>query len=284
MILVIGATGTSGREVVWQLADRGERVRAMVRDPGRAVDLGVPNVEVVAGDLDQPASIDAALNGVDRAFFVSAVDERYPQRFGNFLDAARRAGSPHVVKFSGMGATPDAPSVILRQHAETDDALAASGLPFTVLRPNSFHQNMLWLAETIRDQSTFHLPLRDARVSLVDVRDIAVVAALVLTGAGHEGKTYEITGPEALSFADVAAALSDALGRPVRYLDVPPEAALDSMLKAGMPAWNARAVVELYGEFAAGKAARVTDAVERLTGHPPIPFARFARDHAAAFS
>jgi uncharacterized protein YbjT (DUF2867 family) len=284
MILVIGATGTNGREVVARLAAAGEKVRALVRDPDRAEDLRRENVEVVRGDLDEPASLDAALAGVDRAFFVAAVGPRFVEWFRNFLDAALRSGGPRVVKFSGMGAGVDSPAEILRQHGETDEALAASGLPFTILRPNSFYQNMLWSAATIKGQGAFYLPMGDARQSLVDVRDIASVAVRALTGPGHEGRTYDLTGPEALSYGDVAEILARVLGRPVRYLDVPPGAALDSMLAGGMPGWNARALSELYGAFAGGTYERTTDAVERTTGARPIPFEQFARDHVAAFS
>jgi len=222
--------------------------------------------------------------GVERAFFVSAVDRRYVAWFGNFLTAAQRSGSPHVVKFSGMGAGIGSPSEILRQHGETDEALADSGLPYTILRPNSFYQNMLWSAGTIKDHGAFYLPMGNARQSLVDVRDIAAVAVEVLTGTGHEGKTYVITGPESLSYHEVANKLSAVLGRSIRYVDVPPEVAFDSMLKAGMPQWNARAVTELYGVFAAGEAAGTTATVERITGRTDRKRSVFVRDHAAAFS
>lgn len=282
MILVIGATGTNGREVVQRLDAAGHRVRALVRSPAKADDLRLPNVELVQGDLDDPASLDRAFEGVSRAFVVTAVDKRSVGWFRNAFDAAGRAGTPHVVKFSGLGAGV-ADSELLRQHAETDEMLQASGLPYTILRPNSFFQNMLWSAGTIKDHGAFYLPMRDGRQSLVDVRDIAAVAVKVLTGAGHEGQTYEITGPESLSYADVAATLSRVLGKPVKYVDVPPETARDSMLKAGMPAWNADAVTELYGAFATGQFGYTTDSVERITGQPPIPFERFARENTAAF-
>jgi uncharacterized protein YbjT (DUF2867 family) len=284
MILVIGATGTNGREVVARLAAAGEKVRALVRDPGRAGDLRRENVEVAAGDLDDPASLDAALAGIDRAFFVAAVAPRFVGWFLNFLDAALRSGRPRVVKFSGMGAGVDSPAEIMRQHGETDEALAASGLPFTILRPNSFHQNLLWSAATIKGQGAFYLPMGDVRQSLVDVRDIADVAVRALTGAGHEGRTYDLTGPEALSYGDVAEILSRVLGRPIRFVDVPPGAALNAMVAGGMPEWNARAVTELYGAFAAETYARTTDAIEQITGARPTSFEQFARDHVAAFS
>ena len=284
MILVVGATGTNGREVVNRLAEAGERVRVLVRDPDKAADLRKEGVEICRGDLDDPASLDAALAGVERAFFVAAVDPRYIGWFRNFLDAARRARTGLIVKLSGMCGDPESPGEIFRQHGETDRMLAASGLGYTILKPNSFHQNMLWSAGTIKDHGAFYAPMRDARQSLVDVRDIAAVAVEVLTRGGHEGRTYEITGPESLSDHDVAATLSSVLGKAVRYVDVPPAAARESMLKVGTPEWNARAVTELLEIFATGIAARTTDTVKAITGKDPITFEQFARDHAAAFS
>jgi uncharacterized protein YbjT (DUF2867 family) len=283
MILVVGATGTNGREVVSRLAAAGQPVRAMARNPAKAGELRGANVEVVAGDLDDPASLDAAAAGADRAFFLAPVDRRYTGWFRNFLDAAKRAGVSHLVKFSGFGAGVNSPSELMRQHGETDDALANSGLGYTILRPNSFHQNLLWSAGSIKSQGAFYLPIGDARQSLVDVRDIADVAVEVLTKPGHEGRIYEITGPQSLSFHDVAAALSSVLGRPIRYVPVPREAALESMLKSGMPEWNARALADLYDVFAAGHAAWTTDVIERITGRAPRTFEQFARDYLEAF-
>jgi uncharacterized protein YbjT (DUF2867 family) len=283
MILVIGATGTNGREVVQRLAREGKQVRALVRNPAKADGLRLPNVELAQGDLDDPASLDRAFEGVSRAFVVTAVDERSVGWFRNAFDAAKRAGKPHVVKFSGMGAGT-ADSALLRQHGDTDEMLKGSGLPYTILRPNSFFQNMLWSAGTIKGHGAFYLPMRDAWQSLVDVRDIAAVAVKVLTEPGHEGQVYEITGPESLSYADVAATLTRVLGKPVRYVDVPPEAARESMLKAGMPQWNADAVTELYGVFATGTFGYTTDVVIQITGQPPIRFEQWARGNAAAFA
>jgi uncharacterized protein YbjT (DUF2867 family) len=283
MILVVGARGTNGREVVDRLAARGASVRALVRDPAEASDAPKGTVEFVQGDLDDPGSLDNALVGVERAFFLAAVSERYVDWFRNFLDAARRAGTSHVLRFSAMGADSESSSVVLRQHGQADRMLVESGLGYTIVRPNSFYQNLLWSARTIKDQGEFYMPLKSARQSLVDVRDIAEVSAHVLTGAGHNGKTYELTGPEPLAFDEIAATLSRVLEKPIRYVDVPLEAARQSMLKNRMPAWNAMAVTELYEVFASGVAARTTDTVERITGKRPIPFEQFARDHAAAF-
>lgn len=283
MRLVVGATGTNGREIVQRLANAGVEVRALVRNVAKAAYLRGPNVTLVQGDLDDPVSLDAALAGVERALFITPVDARHVAWFRSFLDAARRAGTPHVVKFSGMTADPASPSEILRQHGETDRMLAESGLGYTILRPNSFYQNMLWSSRSIKEHGVFYSSLKDARQSLVDVRDIAAVAVKVLTGPGHLGQTYELTGPESLSYHDIAAAFSRVLNKPVRYVDVPPEAVRDSMQKAGAPEWNATAVAELLATFATGIGARTTDTVAQLTGAPPTSFEQFVRDHAAAF-
>ena len=254
MILVVGATGTNGREVLDRLVAAGQAAsgRWSATRPR-------------PGDLRGPASSSSAATSTTpprwtRPWRASTGPSSSPRStrgtsrwFDNFLDAARREG-PHVVKFSGIGADPDSPVEIMRQHGETDAQARRLGPPYTILRPNSFYQNLLWSAGSIRDQGAFYQPMGDARQSLVDVRDIADVAVAALTQAGHEGKTYEITGPESLTYAEVAGTLSAVLGKPVKYVDVPPEAALDAMLKAGMPEWNARAVTELVRLFAAGYA------------------------------
>jgi uncharacterized protein YbjT (DUF2867 family) len=283
MILVVGATGTNGKEVVQQLAGAGHPVRALVRNPEKAVDLRRPNVEIVAGDLEDPASIDKALAGVDHAFLVTAVDPRHLEWVDKFVGVAKQAGSPHVVKFSGMGASPDGPE-LLRVHDESDALLKASGLPYTILRPNSFYQNMFWSIATIKDHGAFYQPMGDSRQSQLDVRDIAAVAVEVLTRPGHQGKTYELTGPEAIDYHQIADALWKATGKAIRYVPVSMEAAEESMRKSGMPDWNVSTLLELYRFFASGAAARTTDTIQQLIGRPPVRFEQFARDFASAFA
>jgi uncharacterized protein YbjT (DUF2867 family) len=284
MILVVGATGTNGKEVVQRLSATGQAVRALVRGPDKAEELNLPNVERVKGDLDDPPSVEAAMKGVDKAFVVTAVDPRAARWCQTVYDAAQKAGARHVVKFSGMGAGPDSRSEIMREHGLSDQRLIESGLAYTILRPNSFYQNMLWSAGSIKGAGEFYLPLGDAKQSLVDVRDIAAVAVAALTAKGHEGKVYDITGPQALSMSDVAATISRVLGRPVKYVSVPLQAAEDSMRASGMPAWNASAVRELYGVFATGQYARTTDTIEKVTGKKPITLEQFVREFAGAFS
>jgi uncharacterized protein YbjT (DUF2867 family) len=250
----------------------------------RSTEIQLPHVEIVKGDLDDVASLDAALKDVDRAFLVPAVDQRLLRWCEVFISAAKRARTKHVVKFSGMGAGLDAQSEIMRLHGKSDDALIRSGLGYTILQPNSFFQNLFWSVQSIKEPGAFYLPVGDARQSLVDVRDIASVAVSALTTTGHEGKIYEITGPESLSMNDVAATFTRVLGRPIQYVAVPLESARTGMLEGGMPAWSADAVTELYGVIATGQYARMTDTVEKITGKKPATFERFARDFKAVFS
>jgi uncharacterized protein YbjT (DUF2867 family) len=220
---------------------------------------------------------------VDKAFLLTPVAEHFTQWQRVFIEASQRAEVRHLVKFSGMGADLRGESELLRLHAETDEVLRNSGVPFTILQPNSFHQNILSAAGTIKSQGKFYWPLKTARQSTVDIRDINAVAARIFTSSGHEGKTYVITGPEALTFQQVAEILSSVLGRKIEYVDVPLAAAREGMRQSGMPPWNARVVSELLGYFATGAAASVSDTVPRLLGRPAIIFKTFATDHRAAF-
>lgn len=283
MILITGATGNNGQELIRQLTAARQRVRALVRKPAEAAKLDGSNIELATGDFDLPETLEAALQGVEKAFLLTPVAERFVQWQKDFIEAAQRAKVKHLVKFSGMGAHASSASELLRLHAKTDDILRNSGVPFTILQPNSFHQNMLSSANTIKAQGMFYWPLKNASQSTVDIRDISAVAAKVFASSGHEGKTYVITGPEALTFQQTAEKLSSVLGRKIQYVDVPLSAAADGMRKSGTPDWNVRAVSDLLAYFASGAAAAVTDTVPRLLGRPAISFEQFVKDHREAF-
>ena len=261
----------------------GQRVRAFVREPDAAANLKSQNLELVAGDFERPETLDAALRGVEKAFLLTPVAERFVQWQKAFIEAARRAQVKHLVKFSGMGAHVQSESELLRLHAETDDLVRNSGVPFTILQPNSFHQNILSSVGTIKAQGKFYWPLKNARQSTVDIRDINAVAAKAFTSSGHEGKTYVITGPEAPTCQQVAETLTSVLGRKIDYVNVPLATAAAGLRKSGMPEWDVRVVSGLLGYFASGAAASVSDTVPRLLGRPAISFEQFAKDHRAAF-
>src|SRR5579872_2902317 len=218
MILVTGGTGSTGSELLGRLSRSGVAVRAMVR---RRRGGALPGVEFVDGDFDSRLSVQRALDGVERAYLVTNSSERTETQQLGFVEAARRAGVRHIVYLSQLHADRESPIRFLRYHGVVEDALAASGMAYTLLRPNYFMQGMLAFRSTILSEERFFAPLGDARVSLVDVRDIAAVAAAALTQTGHEGKTYDITGPEALTHAEMAAHLSRELGRRILFTDVP---------------------------------------------------------------
>ena len=284
MILVTGATGTAGREIVKALSARRAGVRVLVRDEAMARAVLGPGVETAVGDLRSPATVAAALDGIERAVLLAPNTPDQVQMETGFVEAAKRAGVGHVVEFSGLGADLDSAARIARAHAMVERALEDSGIPFTHLRPNTFMQNILGAAPAIASHGSLPQPMGDLRVSLVDVRDIAAVAATVLTEPGHTGRTYTITGPAALSFTDVARALSRAIGRDVAYVDIAPPDFKRVLMSAGTDAWLADALLELLPHVSARIGSLVTDVIAEVTGKPATSFEQFARDYAGVFS
>lgn len=283
MILVTGATGSNGSALIPLLAAQGVSVRAMARKAPKAPNTFAPNVEFVAADFDDEASLTKALEGIESAFLTTNSSDRVASQQLCFVKAAADAGVRHVVYLSQLHARPSSPVRFLRYHAEVETALAYSGMAYTNLRPNLFMQGMLAFAPSIESQGRFYAPAGDARVSLVDVRDIAAVAAATLTNPGHEGKSYDITGPEALTHQQLAAQISAAIGKQVEYVDVPDSTMRGKLSSYGLPAWQADGLIEDYEHYRRGEAAGVTKDVEKVTGYPPRSFRTFLNDHKQAF-
>jgi uncharacterized protein YbjT (DUF2867 family) len=282
-MLVIGATGTTGSEVFRALAATGAPVRAFARDAEKARAMLGASADIAAGDLSDPASLDAALHGVRAVFLASADDPRQVELQGHLIQAAKRAGVRHVVKLSMMDANPSCPVTIGRWHAQTEEDLRRSGLSFTFLQPGFFMQNMRMFRDSIRGASAIYAPAGEAKIAFIDARDIAAVAAVALAEPGHEGKTHVLTGPEALTFSQAAAQLSAALGRTVSFVDVPPEAARQAMLGGGLPPWLVGDLLVMFQEYKRGWRETVNDTIATVTGRPARTFAEFARDHAREF-
>ncbi|WHT22671.1 NmrA family NAD(P)-binding protein [Crossiella sp. CA-258035] len=277
-VLVTAATGTVGSALIPALRARGVTVRAMTRDPGRVV----PGAETVVADLRDPGSVAAALKGVDAAFLNSPSAEDAAALQIQFADLARDAGVHRLVLLSQYAARADSPVRFLRWHAEVEAHLRTLGLDHTVLRPNLYLQALLAFAGPIA-QGWFAAPIGDAAVSAIDTRDIAAAAAAVLTGTGHTGHTYTLTGPRAVTHHEIAEALAAAIGREVTFRDASAEeftAALTGLL----PPWQLDGLVEDYAHYARGEAAEVHTSVADLTGHPARDLTEFARDHAAQFT
>ena len=285
LILVTGATGTLGSQVVEQLSQGGHKVRAAVHSPEKATAFAAKADEIVSLDFSSPETFKEALDGVEKVFFLSPLTEDMVETGARFAEAAKKAGVSHIVRQSGLGADADAGITLGQWHRAVEQAIEDAGMEWTHLRPNSFMQNFVaYMSQTIKEQGAFYLPWGDGSISLVDVRDIAAVAVESLTGSGHEGQSYEITGPAALSGEDCARIFSKVLNRTVQYVDVPEDAARQSMQDMGMPGWFIDVIMELYAVNKAGYTAGVTDTVERVTGKAPRSFEQFVQDHAEAFS
>ena len=284
MILVTGATGLNGGALVRLLSARGVPVRALVRNPTRATPISsLPNVEVVEGDMARPDTLTEPLRGVDRAMLISSSDPAMLEVQSNFIEAARKAGVRHVVKLSGIMPEVDSPFRFARMHGEAEQRLERSGIAFTHLRAGEFMHAYFRQVPAIVARGTFFLPMEDARIASIDVRDIAEVAAKALTEPGHEGKIYPLTGPEALSMAEVAEKLSTATGKPIRYANIAPEEARNAQLAAGVPPYTADALAELFAERRKGKESKVWPDIEDILGRRATTFDEFATRHAAIF-
>jgi uncharacterized protein YbjT (DUF2867 family) len=278
-VLVTGATGNTGSGLVPALRSAGVDVRAFVRNESKAQPLKDAGAEIVVGDLDRPETIEPAVEGVDKIYLLTWNGPTQAQQAENVIKAAKQAGKPHIVRHSMWG--PE--SRIIKQGRQVEEALKSSGLPWTLLKPTFFMQNTMMAAQTIASDGVIYLAMKDGKLAMIDLRDIVDAAVAVLTSSGHEGKSYILTGPAAISFHDVAATFSKVLGKDVKYVSVPGEAVLDSMLGVGMPEWIAKGYVELFEGFSENFANRATDNVAILTGHPARSFEQFARDYAQVF-
>lgn len=279
-ILVFGATGNTGSLLVPALREAGVDVRAFVRDEDKAQPLKKMGVELVIGDLDRPVTIPPAVEGVDKIYLCTWNGPTQVQQVENVIRAAQQAGNPHIIRHSMWGSEK---SRIVQQGDQAEETIKSSGLPWTILSPTFFMQNIMATAQTIASVGMLYWDMGDGKPGMIDVRDIADSAFAVLTGSGHEGKNYILTGPEAISMYDVADTLSKVLGKEVTYVNVPHEASVESMVSMGFPEWIARGYSELMDGFNEGFANSTTDNVENLTGHPPRSIEQFARDFASYF-
>lgn len=283
-ILITGATGAIGTELTKRLSAQGIPFRAMVRSPKNAQALTqLESASIVKGDFDDPTTIAQALQGIDQAFLLTNSSEQAEAQQLRFVAEARRAGVRHIVKLSQLAASEDSPVRFLRYHAIVEEAIRTSGMAFTFLRPNLFMQGFLSFRESIASQGTFFAAIGDARISAIDIRDIAAVAATALTESGHEGNTYTLTGPQSLTHFEMAHELSTALGKRITFVDISPDAMREALQGAGFPTWQAEGLVEDYAHYNRNEASVVTSAVQDIMGVLPRTFADFAFDYAPAF-
>jgi len=280
-VLVFGATGNTGSGLVRALRDADIDVLAFVLNEEKARPLKALGARIVFGNLDRPETIPPALAGVDKIYLLTWNGPTQEQQAKNVIEAARNTGSkPYIVRHSMWGSPK---SRIVQQGDEVESYLKASGLPWTILKPTFFMQNLMMAAQSIASDGQFYWDTKDGKLAMIDNRDIVDSALAVLTGSGYEGKSYILTGPQAISMDEVADAFSNVLDKNVNYIDVPHEAALQSMVSMGFPEWIARGYGELMEGFSQGFANRATDNVATLTGHPARSIEQFIRDHVQVF-
>jgi uncharacterized protein YbjT (DUF2867 family) len=265
------------------LIARGAEFSVMLRpgDSGGRV-AGKPGVTSTAGDFDDPASLRGALEGVDRAFLLTNSSERTEAQQIAFVEAAQAQRVGQVVYLSQLAADPQSPYRFLRYHGAVETALTNSTVGWTFVRPNLILQAYIPFAPLIA-QGVLQAPIGDATVSVVDARDIAAVAAAALTENGQVGKTYTVTGPAAVSHADIATAIGDVIGRPVHFERMPPKEFVAMVTGVGMPQWQADGLAEDYAHYDRGEAGAVSPDVRRITGADARSVHDFANDYADAF-
>ncbi|RFB81932.1 hypothetical protein B5K08_34040 [Rhizobium leguminosarum bv. trifolii] len=276
-ILVTGATGNIGREVVRELQQRNANFAVMTSHSGRTL----PGVSSGEGDFADPASLERAFRGFDTAFLLFPMAPNQVEMAHNAVQAAKAAGIRHIVRSSSIGADPDSRIAIAKVQGEIDELVKNSGLPWTLLRPSFFMQNWATYHAAQLKSGTYYAAQGEGAMGAIDVRDIAESAVTVLRDpATHAGRIYTLTGGEALTNAQQLAAISDVLGSCINYVDVPEAAARDALLGMGMPEVVAGWYMDLNYVVKQGWGAEVTSDVKTLTGHAPRTFQNFVKEYA----
>ena len=283
MILVTGASGNVGGMVLATVRESGRPVTAMYRSESdtRPAPFGVRTVIADFADKD---SLRQAFNNIESLFLVCSPAPQLVEFESSAIEVAKEAGVRHLVLNSAAGAGQWNKS-FPKWHAEVERVLAASGLGYSIVRPNSFMQNITaFFARTIQAQDAFYSSMGDSRVTLVDIQDIADVVTALLVSGSPENQAYELNGPEALTYSEVAARISRVCGRSVRYVDIPMAEQKKAMLSAGMPEWQAQALLDLQEYYLQGNGGELNDDIQRVAGHAPRSLDAFLSANASAFS
>lgn len=282
MILITGANGTVGSAVLAAVAQRGQNLRAMYRSKEDAAKAPA-GTEAVVADFADRASLAAALRNVESVYLVCSPIPQLVGLEGNAIEACASAGVHRVVLNSAMGAA-DYPKSFPSWHRKVEDKLVATKMAYCILRPNSFHQNVLaYYAPSIRAQGAFYSGMGNAHVSFIDVRDIAAVAAKALQGGDHDGNVYELNGPDAVTYKNLAERISRQAGVAAQYVDIPLDAQRKAMFDQGMPEWQVTALLDLQAYYTDGKGGSIDGLLQRLLGREPITLDHFLRENAAEF-
>jgi uncharacterized protein YbjT (DUF2867 family) len=294
-VLVLGATGNVGTPLVEALQKRDVRVRAAIRKVPIVQDIrgkekagrkgtSVQPIEYIAFNYFDPDTYSKAMSGVDVLYLLTPVIPEPLALVKSLLEAAKKAGIKKVVRQSAFGANRIQKNVrLLHWHHECEKAVVESGVPYVILRPTGFFQNYFSYAEEISSAGVFHMALGSDRSSYIDARDVAQIAAVTLCEDGHEGREYDLTGPQALSNEDIADLLSDATGDQIKFVPISDEVERRDLIENGMPDWLADGLVELHRHWRGENAAQVLSTIRDVTRKDSTPFEKFARENVDKF-
>ena len=282
-ILITGATGAVSTALLASLKGSKNKIRALVRNETKAAALKAQGIDVFTGDLEHPATLTKAFDGVDAAWILSPPGPRAPEQSSNAVWACRQAGVSHIVRMSALGAAHNAPTINSRLHALSDREVAHSGIPYTIVKPHFFMQNLMMSAQSVAKEGVMPFAMGEGKVGMVDVRDVGEFAARVLTTGNHYGKTYDVTGPVSLSLAQVAEQLGTALKKTVKYVPVTVEQAIQAMQAMGLDAFGLNMMTDYFNAYSNNWGDFTTNDYQNVTGKAPRAFADFAHDFATAF-
>ncbi len=274
-VLITGATGNIASMVIPALIEKGILVRAFVRNSSKAENLRSLGVEVFEGNLNSQESLNQATKGIDTVLSITPGGEEAYAHASAITKAAKANGVKYLVRVSAIGAAEDAPTHNGRLHHQTDEDIISSGVPYTILRPNFFMQNVFMSVPTILEQGNMYWGMGEGKLSMIDVRDIADACVSLVMQQKHQNKIYHLNGPESISFSDIAETVSEGLGKTVNYVPVPIEAVGDGIRKAGMGEWFAGVMMDYSKAYSTGWGDIINDDFEKITGKKPRNFKQF---------
>ena len=283
MILITGATGKTGSATAKSLGEKGETFRALIRNEEKKEGLESLGGEVVIGSIENTEVVNQSMQGVKTVLVLLPNSESQLALEKQLVDSAKQAGVERIVKMSSIEATPDATSPIPKLHLESEEYIKQSGLAWTMIKPNFYMQNLLASAGTIKEQGKIFLPMGDGKTGMIDTTDVGKVLAKVLSEDGHESMNHEITGPEILSFYEVAEIFSQGLGKQVDYVDVPMDAYKETLGQFLTNQWHLDAVIDLFKGIAEGGIEDKTDAFNELMGETPKSLSQFLAENSFIF-
>ncbi len=283
MILITGATGKTGSATAKSLGEKGETFRALIRNEEKKEVLESLGGEVVIGSIENTEVVNQSMQGVKTVLVLLPNSESQLALEKQLVDSAKQAGVERIVKMSSIEATPDATSPIPKLHLESEEYIKQSGLAWTMIKPNFYMQNLLASAGTIKEQGKIFLPMGDGKTGMIDTTDVGKVLAKVLSEDGHESMNHEITGPEILSFYEVAEIFSQVLGKQVDYVDVPMDAYKETLGQFLTNQWHLDAVIDLFKGIAEGGIEDKTDTFNELMGETPKSLSQFLAENSFIF-